>query len=91
MTMLVLKFKKIEKDDKIKYGTFYSQSKAETIINGNGIDDAFKSICTTIMSIIQTSLGKNSDWIVDSVIDHNINISKYNHLKDHPRRGLIDI
>ena len=41
-------------------------------------------------------------WIIDSVIDHNINISKYNPLAgssyiklpkefDHPRKGLINI
>ena len=41
-------------------------------------------------------------WIIDSIIDHNINISKYNPLAgssyiklprelDHPRKGLISI
>ena len=29
---------------------------------------------------IQKSLGKGSGWIIDLVIDHNINISKYNPL-----------
>ena len=29
---------------------------------------------------MQTSLGKNSGWIIDSVIEHNINISSCNHL-----------
>ena len=29
---------------------------------------------------IQKSQGKGSDWIIDSVIDHNINFSKYNPL-----------
>ena len=48
------------------------------------------------------SLGKGSGWIIDSVIDHNISISKYNPLAgssyiklskelDHPRKGLINI
>ena len=32
-------FKKIKSDDKTKYDTFYSSSKAETIINESGIDD----------------------------------------------------
>ena len=40
----------------------------------------FKSICTTIISNIQNSLGKVLGWIIDSVIDHNISISKYNPL-----------
>ena len=50
----------------------------------------------------QKSLGKSSGWIIDSVIEHNINISKYNPLAgrsylklpkelDHPRKGLIHI
>ena len=33
VTTLVLEFKKIESDDKTKYSTFYSSSKAETVIN----------------------------------------------------------
>ena len=51
---------------------------------------------------MQKSLGKGSGWIIDSVIDHNISISKYNHFSgssyiklpkelDHPRKGLINI
>ena len=51
---------------------------------------------------MQKSLGKGSGWIADSVLDHNINISKYNPLAgnsytklpkelDHPRQVLIDI
>ena len=31
--ILVLEFKKLENDYKTKYGSFYSHSKAETIIN----------------------------------------------------------
>ena len=65
-------------------------------------DDAFQSIYTTIITSIQESLGKGSGWIIDSVIDHTISISKYNlfagsgYIKlpkelDHPRKGLINI
>ena len=57
MTTLVLVFKKIESEDKTKYYTFYSNSKAEIIINENDID-VFESIYTTIISNIQKSLGK---------------------------------
>ena len=46
------------------------------------------------------SLGKGSGWIKDSVIDHNINISKYNPLDgssyiklpnelSHPKKGFV--
>ena len=31
-----------------------------------------------LKSNIQTSLGKDSGWIIDSDIKHSINISKYN-------------
>ena len=62
----------------------------------------FQSIYTTIIINIQKSLGKVSGWIIDSVIDHIISISKYNFLAgssyiklpkelDHPRKGLINI
>ena len=54
------------------------------------------------MSNKQKSLGKGSGWIIDSVIDHTINPSKYNHLAgnsyiklpkdlDHPRKGSVNI
>ena len=73
---LALEFKKIKSDDKTKYDTFYLNSKAGTTINENDIDDVFESIFTTIISNIQKSLGKALGWISDSVIDHNINISR---------------
>ena len=61
----------------------------------------FKLIYTTIIANIQKSLGKGSGWIIDSVIDHTISISKYNPLAgssyiklpkeiDHPRKSLIN-
>ena len=51
---------------------------------------------------MQKILGKASDWIIDSVIDHTISIAKYyplagsSYIKspnelDHPRKGLINI
>ena len=62
----------------------------------------FKSIYTAIITNIQESLEKDSGWIIDSVVDHTISISKYNPLAgssyiklskelDHPRKGLINI
>ena len=50
---LTLVFKNIESEDKTKYGTFYSSSKAEIIINKSVIDDVFQSIYTIIISDIQ--------------------------------------
>ena len=95
-------FKKIENEDKTKYDTFYSNSKADVIINEGNTDDVFQSIYTTIITNIQKCLGKGSDWIIDSVIDHIISIPKYNPLAEssyikfskelgHPTKGLINI
>ena len=102
VTTLVLVFKKIESEDKTKYDTFYSHSKAKTIINESDIDDVFELIYTTTMSNIPKSLWKSSGRIINSVIDHSIGISKCGHLAgsryikllkklDHPRKGLSNI
>ena len=80
MAALVLRFKKIQSDDKTPYSTFHSNSKAETIINESDIDDVFEPIYNSIISEIQKILGKDSGWIILSFIDYNINISKYNSL-----------
>ena len=52
MTTLVLVLKTTESDDETKYDTFYLNSKAQIIIDKIDIDDAFKSIYSTIMSTI---------------------------------------
>ena len=77
VTTLVLVLKKTESEDKTKYDLFYSHSKVETVIGESDIDDVFESIYTIIISNIQKSLGKGSGWIIDSVVKHNIRISKY--------------
>lgn len=56
MAILVLQFKKIEKGDGTLYSTFYLNSKAESIINESGIDDASESIYISIISNMQKSL-----------------------------------
>ena len=102
MTTLVLVFKKIESEDKTKYDTFYSSSKEEITISEIDFDYVFQSIDTTITSNIQKFLGKDSGWIIYSVIDDTITISKYNPLAGssyinllkelgHPRKGLINV
>ena len=73
-TKLVLVFKEIESKEKTMYDNFYSRSKAEIIINESDIEDLFKSIYTTIITSIKRSLGKDSGWIIDSVIDHCISV-----------------
>ena len=76
MTTLVVAFKKIESEDKIRHDNFYSSSKAERVINESDIVDVFQSIYTAIISNIQKSSEKVSGWIIDSFIDHTISISK---------------
>ena len=53
-------------------------------MNESDIYDVFQSIYTTIITSIQKSLGKGSGWIIDSVIDHTISISKVD--KDFAKR-----
>ena len=71
-------------------------------VNKCDIENVFKSVYTRIIANIQKSLGKGSRWIIDSVIDHTISISKYNPLAgssyiklpkelDLQRKGLINI
>ena len=55
VTTIVLLFKNIENEDEIKYDIFYSNSKAVTIITESDIDDAFKSVYTTVISNLHKS------------------------------------
>ena len=102
MTTLDLVLQKIESENKIKNDAFYSHSKMETVINESDMDDVFEWIYTIIIWNIHKSIGKGSSWIIDSAIEHNINISKYDHLAgssyiklskelDHPGKGPINI
>ena len=100
VTTLVLVFKKIESKDKTKYDNFCSSSKAEIFINESDInesDNLYHNYCKHTKC-----LGKGWCWVIYSVIDHTINISKYNPLVgssyiklpnklDHPRKWLINI
>ena len=49
---------KIQNNKKTLYSTFYSNFKAETIINESDIDDAFELIYCNIISNMQKSLGQ---------------------------------
>ena len=79
VTSLVLVLKKIESEEKTKYDNFFSSSKTEIIINESELM-MLQSIYITIITNTQKSLGKCSDRIINSVIDHIIRISKYNPL-----------
>ena len=94
----------IESDDNAKYDIFYSQSKAETIVNESEINDVFESIYTPIISGIKTFLEKVQAGLLtqSKIINIDFNISKYialvgsSYIKlsedsDYPRKGLINI
>ena len=65
MITLVLEFKKIESDDETKYSTFYSSSKAETIIIKviliMHLNQYIVQLYQTCKNILQKDLG----WIID--------------------------
>ena len=71
-------FEKVKSEDKTKYDTFFSISKAGIVINESDIDDVFQLIYTTVIQNMRKSLGKRSGLIIDSIIDNTISISKYN-------------
>ena len=70
----------MENPDETKLSTLYSNSKADTIINESDIDEIFETIYILIISNMQTILGKGFGWIIYSVLDYIINISKYSSL-----------
>ena len=73
-------FRNIESKHKTKYDNFNSSPKPEIIINERDINDVFQSFYATIITNIQKSLRKCSGWIIDSVTDHTISVSKFNPL-----------
>ena len=58
----------------------YNNSKGYSIINESDTDDVFQSIYTTIVFNKQKYHGVGLGCIIDSVVSHLINISKYNPL-----------
>ena len=58
----------------------YNNSKGYSIINESDTDDVFQSIYTTIVFNKQKYRGVGLGCIIDSVVSHLINISKYNPL-----------
>ena len=58
----------------------YYNSKGYTVINESDTNDVFESIYTTIVFNKQKYLGVGLGWIIDSVVSHLINVSKYNPL-----------
>lgn len=74
--MIKNKVKKIETN----CGTFHSNSHGGTIFQGADICSIFESIYSTILKKIQKYQTKGSGCTIDSVIERNINTSKYKPL-----------
>ena len=77
-------------------------SKAEIIIHSSEIDYVFESMYSVIMTKVWRYQAEVSGWNMDSMIEQNINISKYKPLKcssctelskklNNSRKGLINI
>ena len=95
-------FIKIESDDKTKYDTFFQSQNQKQLSMKVTVMIYLKQSILQLYETHKISLVKGSSWIVDSVLDHIINISKYNPLAgssyielpeelEHPRKGLINI
>ena len=69
---LVIKLKEIKYES--KYSTFYSNSKAETVIHNADIDSIFESICSMIVTKMWKFQAEGLGWDIDSVIEQNINV-----------------
>ena len=77
---LVLQFQETESNDETKYSTFYLSQRLKKQLLMRVDWYVFESSYRTIISNIQKRLGKGLVCIIDSIIDHNINISKYKPL-----------
>ena len=76
MTIFVLGLKKIEMIMKQKIAFFIQIQKQKQLLMKVMLTMCLNHLI--LKSNIQTSLGKDSGWIIDSDIKHSINISKYN-------------
>ena len=76
----VLKFKETINGDETKYSTFYSNLKAETIIRDADVDSILESIYSIISAKARKYQAESSGWTIDSVIEQNIDVSKYKPL-----------
>ena len=76
MTIFVLELKKIEMIIKQKIAFFIQIQKQKQLLMKVMLTMCLNHLI--LKSNIQTSLGKDSGWIINSDIKHSINISKYN-------------
>ena len=76
MTIFVLELTKIEMIMKQKIAFFIQIQKQKQLLMKVMLTMCLNHLI--LKSNIQTSLGKDSGWIIDSDIKHSINISKYN-------------
>ena len=86
----------------IFYDTTYFNSKPQTIINNLEIIKALQLSKQQILNIISQSIANGSNWIVESVENHYLNVVKYEPMKgssyielpeelQHSKKGLINM
>ena len=86
----------------IFYDTTYFNSKPQTIINNLEIIKALQLSKQQILNIISQSIANGSNWIVESVENHYLNVVKYEPIKgssyielpselQHNKKGLINL
>ena len=83
---LKLTFKKTtvnadKNESKIIFKTAYLNSKANTIINENGINESIQTSNQEVLNAITVWLSEGSRWTVESIDHRYINIVKYKPLK----------
>ena len=70
--------------------TFITRTqKQKQFLRKKDIDDVFKSVYSTIMLNIQKSFERGLSWVIDSLMDRNINGSNYRKLPkefDKPKK-----
>ena len=70
--------------------TFITRTqKQKQFLRKKDIDDVFKSVYSTIILNIQKSFERGLSWVIDSLMDHNINGSNYRKLPkefDKPKK-----
>ena len=68
-------------EPKMIFKTAYFNSKAQTIINENEINESIQTSNQEILNGIAVWLSEGSGWTVESIDDQYINIVKYKPLK----------
>ena len=82
---LEVTFEKYSPDDEITIKTVYFNCKAQTIINEGQIEPALESSTQEILNNIAKWISEGSNWTIQSIDGHYLNIVKYQPLRGNYR------